>query len=154
MTVAPGAVEAVDLPLRKLVRDRPWAVWKPWAVVGTGVAFAAAGGVLHALSARDFRAYDTGFLTLSCAAMGCTEQAIDEGSPGLSAKLRRAQLEQKLAIGGYIAGGVAIAAGALLVYLNRTQLAEQDGAGPRGSGIALTPVISGDAVGVLMTMSH
>jgi hypothetical protein len=154
VTVSAGALQAVELPLRKLLEDRPWSAWKPWAVVGTGAVIAAAGGVLHALSRRDFRTYDSGFPNLSCAAMGCTEQEIDEERPGLSAKLRRAQLEQKLAVGGYIAGGAALVAGVVLVYLNRPRLAEQEGAGPRGPGMALAPVVSSDSLGVLVTVSH
>jgi tetratricopeptide (TPR) repeat protein len=154
VTISPGGQETLDLPLKKLIEDRPWAAWKPWAVVGSGLAVAAAGGVLHALSARDFRAYDSGFLKLSCATAGCTEPAIDAERAGLSAKLDRARTEQKLAVGGYIAGGAVVVTGALLVYLNRPRLAEQEGAGPRGAGIALAPVASGDTLGVLMTVSH
>jgi tetratricopeptide (TPR) repeat protein len=154
VTVAPGAMQELDLPLRKLIEDRPWAVWKPWAVVGTGAAIVAAGGVLHTLSARDFRAYDAGFRMLSCAAMGCTDAAIDAENPGLRAELRRARREQTLAVGGYIAGGAAIAAGAVLVYLNRHRLAEQEEESPRGPGIVIAPVVSGDSLGMLVTVSH
>lgn len=154
VTVAPGAKETLDLPLRKLFEDRPWAPWMPWAVVGSGAAVAAAGGVLHALSARDFHAYDSGFVKLLCAPMGCTEQAIDEADPDLSPKLSRARLEQKIAVGGYIAGGAAIAAGVVLLYLNRPHLAEQEGENPRATGAAMVPVVSAEMLGVLVTVSH
>ena len=154
VTVAPGAAQALDLPLRKLIGDRPWAVWKPWAFVGTGAVMAAAGGVLHTLSARDFRAYDDEFLKLSCAMAGCTDQAIDAERPDLRAELRRARREQRLAVGGYIAGGAAIVAGAVLVFLNRPRVAEQEEEGPRGPGIAVAPVVSGDSLGMLVTVSH
>jgi tetratricopeptide (TPR) repeat protein len=154
VTVTPGAMQALDLPLRKLIGDRPLAVWKPWAVVGTGAALAAAGGVLHAFSARDFRAYDGEFLKLSCSTTGCTDQAIDAERPGLRDELRRARFEQKLAVGGYIAGGAAIVAGAALVFLNRPRVAEQEEEGPRGGGIAVAPLVSGDSLGMLVTVSH
>lgn len=154
VTVAPGEVQALDLPLRKLIGDRPWAVWKPWAVVGTGAAIAAAGGVLHAFSARGFQAYDDEFRVLPCAVDGCTDQEIDAERPGLRGELRRARLEQKLAVGGYIAGGAAVVAGAVLVYLNRPRVAEQEEEGPRGAGIAVAPAVSGDSLGVLVTVSH
>ncbi len=154
VTVAPGALEALDLPLRKLIGDRPWAVWKPWAIVGTGAAIAVAGGVLHGLAARGFRAYDGEFLKLSCAMTGCTDQAIDAERPGLRDELRRARMEQKLAVGGYIAGGTALVAGAVLVFLNRPRVAEQEEEGPRGGGIAVAPVLSADSLGVLVTVSH
>ena len=154
VTVAAGAVQALDLPLRKLIGDRPWAVWKPWAVVGTGAALAAAGGVIHAFSARDFRAYDSEFLKLSCAMAGCTDEAIDTERPGLRDELGRARSEQKLAVGGYIAGGAAMVAGAVLVFLNRPRVAEQEEEGPRGAGITIAPVVSGDSLGMLVTVSH
>jgi hypothetical protein len=154
VTASPGALQEIDLPLRKLIEDRPWSAWKPWSVVGVGVAVAATAGVLHVLSARGFRAYDDGFRQLLCAEKGCTEQMIDEENPSLNPRLRRAQLEQKLAVGGYIAGGALLVTGAVLVYLNRPRLAEQEGAGSRGPGIVLAPVVSGDTLGVLMTMSH
>lgn len=154
VTVAPGALATVDLSPHKLVEDRPWATWKPWAVVGAGVGIAAAGGVLHALSARDFNAYDSGFLKLSCAGMGCTQQAIDQGDPHLSSRLNRARLEQKIAVGGYIAGGAAMAAGAVLLYLNRPHLMEQADSNPNGTGVAMVPVVSRNMLGVVVTVSQ
>lgn len=154
VAVAAGAQETVSLSLRKLIEDRPWATWKPWAVVGAGVGIAAAGGVLHVLSAHDFNAYDSGFLKLSCASMGCTEQQIDQGDPHLSSRLNRARLEQKIAVGGYIAGGAMIAAGAVLLYLNRPHLMEQEDTGSRAAGVAVVPVVSADMLGALVTVSR
>lgn len=154
VTVSPGKMETLDLSLRKLIEDRPWAAWKPWAVVGAGAAVAAAAGVVHALSARDFNAYDSGFLKLSCAPMGCTEQAINDEAPHLSARLNRARLEQKIAVGGYIAGGAAAVAGVVLLYLNRPHLVEQEDTNPRAMGIVMVPVVSADMLGVLATVSH
>jgi hypothetical protein len=154
VTVSPGARETLDLSLRKLIEDRPWAVWKPWAVVGAGAAVAAAAGVLHAVSAHDFKAYDNGFLKLSCAATGCPQQEIDMGDSHLSPLLSRARLEQKIAVGGYIAGGTAIAAGVVLLYLNRPHLLEQEETNPQTTGVALVPVVSADMLGALVTVSH
>jgi len=154
MTVSAGKLETLTLSLRKLIEDRPWATWKPWAVVGSGVGIAVAGGVLHVLSARGFDAYDSGFLKLSCAAMGCTDQAINEENPHLKPRLSRARLEQKIAVAGYIAGGAAIAAGVVLQYLNRPHLMEQEDANPNARGVAMVPVVSPDMVGVLVTVSH
>lgn len=154
VAVAPGAQEAVDLPLHKLVEDRPWATWKPWAVVGAGAGIAAAGGVLHAVSAHGFSAYDSGFLKLPCAAMGCTEQQIDQGDPHLSSRLSRARIEQKIAVGGYIAGGAMIGAGAVLLYLNRPHLMEREDTNPNATDVAMVPVVSSDMLGVMVTVSR
>jgi tetratricopeptide (TPR) repeat protein len=153
VTVVPGARETVELTLHKLIEDRPWAVWKPWAVVGTGVGLAAASGVLQALSARDYNAYDRGFLQLPCAMDGCTEQQI---GGRLNARLRRARLEKQIAFGGYVAAGVALASGVVLLYMNQPHLREQqeEDANPRATGVAVAPVVSVDMLGVSVTVSH
>jgi len=150
ITVTAGKLETVNLPLTKLIEDRPWTVWKPWAVVGTGVAFGAAGGAFHALSLRKFAQYDDNFLKLPCANMGCKD---DEIRQGMKAQLSRAQLERKLAIGGYIAGGSLIALGAVLVYLNRPHLVEQ-GSPDVHNTVAVVPMFSADTVSVLVTVSR
>ncbi|HEY0479980.1 MAG TPA: PEGA domain-containing protein [Kofleriaceae bacterium] len=154
VTVAAGKLAPIELSLRKLIEDRPWATWKPWAVVGTGVAVAAASGVLHGFSARNFGRYDDGFLKLGCANTGCTEQQIHDMNSQLPTLLDRARLEQKIAVGGYIAGGSLIAIGAVLVYLNRPHLMEQGSASSPSGGVAIVPTVSTDAVGVLVTVRH
>jgi hypothetical protein len=154
VTAAAGKLEPLTLTLHKLIEDRPWARWKPWAVVGSGVAIAVAGGVVHALSARDFKSYDAGFVTLDCATKGCTEQDINASPLDLSPKLSRARLEQKIAVGGYIGAGAVIAAGVILVYLNQPHMMEQEGEPAPTPGVALVPVVSADMLGVLLTVSH
>lgn len=154
VTAAAGKLEPLTLNLHKLIEDRPWARWKPWAVVGSGVAIAVAGGVVHALSARDFKSYDAGFGMLPCATSGCTEQAINDSDPHLSSRLSRARLEQKIAVGGYIGAGAMIAAGVILVYLNQPHMTEQEVENPPAPGVALVPVLSTDMFGVLLSVSH
>src|SRR5678815_5929826 len=79
-----------------------------------GVAVAAAAGAVHTLSSRNFNAYDANFALLPCAKEhGCDASQIPSD---LSAQLDRARLEQRIAIGGYLAGGVLIATGAVLLY--------------------------------------
>jgi hypothetical protein len=68
--------------------------------------------------------------------------------------LSRARLEQKIAVGGYIAGGAALAAGVVLVYLNRPHLTEHEGTDPHATGIAVFPMVSADMLGALVTVSH
>ena len=147
VAVGPGAQETVELSLRKLVEDRPWATWKPWAVVGGGIAVAAAAGVVHGLSAHDFSSFDAGFAKLPCAAMGCRQDQIDSQ---LNSRLNRARLEQRIAVGGYLAGGALIAAGAVLVYMNRPHLMEREDA--NSGGVAVVPVVSSDMLGVAVTV--
>jgi tetratricopeptide (TPR) repeat protein len=154
VTVAPGARATVNLSLRRLIEDRPWTVWKPWALLATGVGVAAVGGLLHAFSARNFNAYDSGFGKLLCSMKGCTEQEINLENPRLNSQLSRAKLEQQIAVGGYIAGGAAIVAGVVLLYLNRPHLVEQEVANTSVAGVTMIPIVSTDMIGVLLTVGH
>jgi hypothetical protein len=150
--VAAGAMETVELAPHPLIEDRPWAVWKPWAVVGAGVAIAGGGGALHALSARGFSAFDAGFAALPCAAMGCSGDQIAAGNPGLPGRLDRARLEQRLAVGAYLVGGAALATGIYLVYRNQPHVVEQEGPEPPARGVAVAPVVAPDLIGVLVSV--
>jgi hypothetical protein len=150
VAVGPGAQETVALTLRRMIIAEP-PKWKYWALVASGVGVAAASGVLHGFSAHDFGLYDSGFAKLPCAAMGCTQPQIDDGDSQLSARLNRARLEQKIAVGGYIAGGALVAAGAVLLYFTRPRLVEQEDAAARG-GVSLIPVVSRDMLGVAVTV--
>jgi len=156
VVVAAGERTSVDLRLTTLTeaadRSRRWKGWKPWAVIGAGVAVAAASGVLHAISARDFRSYDNEFSKQPCAEMN---NCIDKGLPrSLRSRLDRAELEQKIAIGGYIAGGSVIAAGIVLLYMNRPHLTEQDAAHSRAGTVAIVPAVSPGTLGILVTVNH
>ncbi len=149
----PGKVRDVELTLITLdaARDaaRRWAKWKPWAVVIAGGAVAAASGALHVVSARTFQQYDAEFHKLPCATPGCSPEQI---GPALNARLRRATLEQKLAVGGYIAGGAVLAAGIALVYLDQPRLAEQPASGAAPGSLVVTPIATGAMVGVAVTV--
>ncbi len=148
VAVAPGAQEAVELTLRKMVLEDP-PKWKYWTLVAAGAGVAAASGVLHGLSAHDFSSFDSGFAKLTCAPMGCKQ---DQISSQLNSRLNRARLEQRIAVGGYIAGGALIATGAVLLNFARPRLVEQDDAALRG-GVSLAPVVSSDMLGVVVTVN-
>lgn len=153
IAVAPGELKTLDMSLRK-VRDAEetrWAVWKPWAVIASGAVVGLAGGGAHALSARNFDAYDKAFLELPCSRTGCMSSDI---GPDMKAQLNGARLEQKLAVTGYIAGGSIIAAGAVLLYLNRPHLAEPEATSSPASRVAVVPAVSAGAIGVLLTVTH
>lgn len=160
VAVAPGAVQQAELKLVTLSEatdtSRRWATWKPWAVVGAGVAVAATGGVLHALSSRNFSSYDQEFLQLPCVTMpdpaspGCARQDIPAS---LDDRLTLARREQAIAIGGYIVGGALVVAGATLLYMNRPQLLER-GAASSPRPVAVVPTISPDMIGFLVTVNR
>jgi tetratricopeptide (TPR) repeat protein len=156
VTVSPGTLQDIDLKLVTLSEaadtGRRWAIWKPWSVVAAGGVVAAAGGVLHALSSRNFSAYDSKFLQLDCAkAAGCTQTDI---GPELNAQLRLANRQQKIAVGGYIAGGSVIAAGVVLLYLNRPRLLEQGPSNSPARSMAVIPAVSRNTIGILVSVNQ
>lgn len=153
VTVRSGELTSVDLQLVALsdAEQTRWAVWKPWAVVASSVAIGLASGGLHAISRQGFKTYDDRFQHLSCVKMGCKESEI---GADLNGQLRHAMLEQKLAVGGYVAAGTLIATGAVLLYLNRPRLVEQETADSPPPRVAIVPAVSGDMIGVLMTVSR
>jgi hypothetical protein len=160
ITVSPGKLEHLPLKLITLNEasdaSRRWAGWKPWAVVATGAAVAAAGGAFHALAARNFKDYDDQFLQLDCGMgpgefPGCTK---DEIPQGLNDQLNRARRQQQVAIGSYVAGGSVIAAGIVLLYLNRPRLVEQEATSSPARSVAIVPTVSADTLGVLVSVSH
>jgi tetratricopeptide (TPR) repeat protein len=148
VAVAPGAHETVELSLRRMVLEDP-PKWKYWTLVAAGAGVAAASGVLHGVSAHDFSTFDSGFAKLSCASDGCKPEQIDSQ---LNSRLNRARLEQKIAVGGYIASGALVATGAVLLYFARPRLVEQEETASRG-GLSLAPVVSRDMLGVVVTVS-
>jgi hypothetical protein len=154
LVAAPGKREVVELSLSKLVEERPWATWKPWAVFGGGAAIVAASGALHALSAHNFGLHDREYVDLPCASTGCTDQQIDAAAPHLNTLGNHAKIEQGIAVGGYIVGGSMLAVGAVLLYMNRPHLAERRPAAPSDTRITIVPQISADALTVLVSVSH
>jgi hypothetical protein len=114
-TLKPGERVKLDLKLytgEQLTRYRQrWSAWMPWAVVGSGLAVAAGGGLLHLQTRRDYDAYDVGIV--GCG--GCVPEQ------GLAGTRTRGDLLQSTAFGAYALGGAALAAGSVLLYLNRPQ---------------------------------
>jgi len=163
VTVASGELKSLDLKLITLSEaeagSRRWATWKPWAVIAAGGVVAASAGVFHVLSSRDFTRYDDGFQKLRCAQgvhpPGCPEAdpAVPELSD-LNARLKRARQERAIATGGYIAGGSLVAAGLVLLYLNRPRLVEQSETSSPFSGVSVAPTISSDLLGISVNVTH
>lgn len=92
-----------------LVRRYP--KWLPFAVFGGGATIAITGGILHTLSRRDFRGFDDSVE----ATAGFPPTAVS-GDQGLH---DRAVLEQRLAIGSYVLGGLALIASGVLYAINQ-----------------------------------
>jgi hypothetical protein len=113
----PGKREPVKVTLASLEDSRVtrtrWAVWKPWAVVGGGVAIAGLGVLfnLDASSKMDSFAQEVSTL---CGRSGCAEL------PSSLASLESSAIrENRIAIGLYAVGGAVIIGGVVAVISNR-----------------------------------
>jgi hypothetical protein len=91
--------------------EQRWAAWKPWAVLGTGVAIAAGGGVLYTYAHDNHRRFDEEIRNCG----GCLP------SQDVASLRSRGDTQQKMASGAYVVGGATIATGMVLLYLNRSQ---------------------------------
>jgi len=145
-----GPSDELDLDIKMHTPDdltryrRKFQPWKPWVVVGGGAAVLAFGGIMHALARSGFRDYDDGI----AACGGC----VPPGS--LSSKKSGAETKQTIAYVAYGVGGAALAAGAVLAYINRAKPYRVDlqrpGAGG-GAHISLSPTFHKGGAGFVAT---
>jgi hypothetical protein len=145
-TSAGGASESMDVRLVRVVdaarTERPWATWKPWAVTGGGAALLLAGGLLQLKASADMERYD-GDLERLCGVDGCDEGAVPRSVANLES---RAELQNKVAIGTMVTGGVVAITGLVFVYLNQPRTVLPDDA---DSGLGgLRPIVTPDAAGL------
>jgi hypothetical protein len=120
---------------------RKWKRWQPWAVVGGGAVVAAIGGILHLSAKGGFNDFDSGIEACG----GC----VPDGS--LADTKSSAETKQAIAMVGYALGTATMAAGLVLVYLNRPQSYRIDV--KEKSSVAITPLIGRDTQGVSATFS-
>ena len=156
--VTPDNPQDIELKLVTLSEaadtGRRWAVWKPWTVVVVGGAVAIAGGLLHSRAFNEFKAYDNDVRDLCTTKPESGCQSSDPALKELVPELALAQREQAIAVGGYIVGGSLIAAGVVLLYLNRPRLVEQNASGLLGNQIAIIPTMSSDMIGAIMSGNY
>lgn len=146
-TLLGGETRTIELALsaaeQAVEYRRLFAAWIPFAVLGAGAALAAGGVGLHLSARNQFAAYDRGV-------EGCVDVSTGGCVPSLDlAALRsQGQGQQAGAMVLYGIGGAAIAAGAVLLYVNRPQPYRADvkvesafllvpSVGPNGAGATL-----------------
>jgi hypothetical protein len=114
----------------RLLETRRWTAWKPWVVIGAGVAMAAMG---TGLARQAFAHRDAAVVALA----RCEELACDSGPSDL---YERADIEHRLAIGGIITGGTVVVAGLALAWINQPRAHRSEARPP--SRIEFTPILS------------
>ncbi len=90
---------------------RRWGQWLPWTVFGGGLALTGLGALIELKASSDFAAFDR-MIQRDCA-KGCT--AVDYGTRDT------ARTENRIGVGFLTAGAVAVAAGGVMLYLNRAR---------------------------------
>ncbi|WP_438031794.1 hypothetical protein [Sorangium sp. So ce204] len=126
------------------VNERYWKAWQPWAVVAAGMGITVAGGALHYWGARsNIKGFDDE-LARDCP-LGCHDNEAASPSP----RLRTGELQQQIAWGSYVAGGLVAAAGIVGVVVNLPRTVRLDRSSeeariklglsqsPRGGGLAI-----------------
>ena len=151
LSLLPAAREPVEITLVTLedasVTRRRWASWKPWAVVGSGVAVTGLGVALELLarSTRDGYGED---LARLCPDTPCVESELPDSVRGA---YDRAQVEHAIGVSGIAIGSAAVLSGLALVYLNRPRTFLQgDAIQPTPGGTQVVPAVSADSVGAAL----
>ena len=155
VAVSAGKIVNIDLNLATLSQaadsSQRWAAWKPWVPIAIGGTIGAVGGVFHALSSRNFNYYDRLFSALHCArSHGCIEELIPNE---LNIRLNLASRQRAMAVSGYAIGGSLIAAGIVLLYLNQPRSVGRH-VGASAQNVAVSPAISRDMLGILISMGR
>lgn len=132
-----GAV-TVSMSVDGIIEKRRFASWKPWVVVGGGVAMGLAGAGLKWQAHRQFEE------ARRALAVHCGDTAwCDPATPN---SYRRSFRTDLIATGAMATAGVAVAAGLMLVFLNQPRsyrTEDRDAA-----TFELTPMASPDAAGI------
>ena len=131
VVVKAGQQARVALPMDedRLLETRRWSAWKPWVVIGAGVAVAAVGAELER---RSFEHRDAAAAKLAaCDAVACESAS--------SAIYDRARVEHWLAIGAITTGGAVVVTGLTLAWLNQSRVHRTEARPP--PRIELTPIL-------------
>lgn len=145
------AGETTKLELRLFTAEqltrykRRWPLAMPVAVLAAGVVVAGVGGILQWRASESFKDYDRGIGTcsLGSATGGCTPNG------ALAGKRSAGEAMQGTAFAFYGIGAALVAAGGVLVYMNRAHPYHVDeGDAPP---VVVVPVVSSGAAGVSVT---
>jgi hypothetical protein len=127
--VRPGMLEPPRLalaPSAPVVEQEPrrrWPVWMPWAVVGVGAVVSGAGGLMYSKAADEYAEFDRKFTDNCLNIAGCYD---GDNPPEFFDHLDRARTLETASRLSFIGGGVTVAVGAALVFLNHSTEPERE----------------------------
>ena len=118
VVVVGGKQETVKVTLDPLTAnariEHRWSQWIPWVVFGSGFAVLGAGALLDLSAASDMDSYDR-LVKQQCPMRSCDESM-------LQTDLRDdAEMKSTIAVGVMITGAATIAAGGVMLYMNRAR---------------------------------
>jgi hypothetical protein len=134
-----------DAELTREKRKMP--AWVPYSVLGAGVVLGGVGVLMHTSAKNGFADYDQAIQ--ECADADATH-GCSMPTPAIFALKSDAQSSQTMAATLYTLGGITVAAGVVLVVLNRPQTFRIDPLEKQnaGGGMAITPVLGPDLAGL------
>lgn len=149
-----GTTSAITIPMytdAELTREtRKMPGWVPYTVLGGGVVVAAVGALLHSSAKTGFEDFDQAIS--SCAATdpsgGCSTLPA-----GVADKKSSAESSQTMAFTAYAVGGAAVAAGIVLVILNRPKTYRIDPTKGGAGDVVLAPRVGADHAGLVLSGS-
>lgn len=155
-TLEGGTASLIHLPLMTMAEltttRRRWSTWMPWSVVGAGAAVALAGGWLQYDAGQKVDWVDRESVARCPVPGGCASEPAD-----LASARSRADTLRSASIGAYAVGGAAVAAGAVLLFLNRGQTSvlryeDAPGAPPPVAALEVAPLLDPDRPGLVATL--
>ena len=121
--------------------EHRWPTWIPWVVFGSGFAIAGAGALLDLSAASDMDSYDRS-IKQQCPMLSCPESELPEDVRDLKS---RAETKSAFAVGIMITGAATVAAGGVMLYLNRGRTVYPSE--------RVTPTVTPTAGGAALTLS-
>jgi hypothetical protein len=158
--IGPGETFRIELKLytaEELTRyRRRWnRAWMPYTVIGAGVLAGLVGGGFEYLASSNYKDFDTAIAKCNTSSLGCSSS-----TPGLLDMRNSGNTKRTLGIVGYGVAGAAIATGALLAFLNRSQPyqvrpeeLEEEKAESAAHPVAFAPIVSPEMTGA-MVLGH
>jgi len=122
---------------------RRFSSWKPWSIVGAGVGVLAIGLGFQLAAGSNTSSYEREVAQLC--PDGCVPSELPETVRDLEG---RGRWQNRLAIGAFIVGGVALVAGGGLVFVNQPKRVRVDESGRR---IGVAPALFRDGAGLAIS---